>query len=243
MMVIDVFLGLKKLMNDDTKRKDIIEFNYMPIMIALQENKDAKLYFYKKGGYDLVKMLLQKELFTVELKSEIDCNLFSFLQQVSVNDEIIQIEMKDSGILRVSVKLLAKYVEKIFPDLDQPAEETKDNNSEGGSTKDNSRLDESSMDEITMSYKIMEELFELCISASMHPKVRLYIRDKHLILVPIFSKISYNIPKQIDEQYELYSSTLNLFANLFIKELGEKDNELKRSIVKEHSIGLLRTFG
>lgn len=77
----------------------------------------------------------------------------------------------------------------------------------------------------------------------MNSKVRLYMRDKHLLLVPIFGRITNGLSTQIDEEYELYSSVLILFANLFIKEIGEKDNELKRQIIKEHSILLLKTFG
>jgi len=95
-----------------------------------------------------------------------------------------------------------------------------------------------------ISYRIMEELLELLTSTSMNAKVRLYMRDKHHLLVPIFGRITNGLSTKIDEEYELYSSVLILFANLFIKETGDKNNnELKRIIIKEHSVLLLKTFG
>jgi len=77
----------------------------------------------------------------------------------------------------------------------------------------------------------------------MNTKCRIYIRDKPHLLAPIFGLITTGLSTKVEEEYELYSSVLILFTNLFINELHKGGNELKATIIKEHSSLMIKTFG
>jgi len=72
--------------------------------MAITEHSDCKLYFWKKGGLDLIKQIIQRELFTPDIK-EGKHNLFSFMQVILDGDELYQFEAKEAGINRVIIKI------------------------------------------------------------------------------------------------------------------------------------------
>lgn len=221
----------------------IIDFDYTALLMALEEHRDAKLYFFAKKGMDLIKQIVQRELYTPDFRAE-KHNLFSFMQVVLQDDETFLEETKENGIVRVTVKNLSKLADQVFgkstDDDSDPKAAGKENDQNTANSK---KPEKSTIVDESKIYRTMEELFELLTACSMNSKVRLYLRDKHHLLVPIFAKVTNGLALKINAEYELYSSVLNLFSNLFIKETLETGNELKRLIVKDHSEILLKTFG
>jgi tetratricopeptide (TPR) repeat protein len=242
-LVIDTFLELNKHLKDETKMPGIVDFDYTALLMALEEHRDAKLYFFAKKGMDLIKQIVQRELYTPDFRAE-KHNLFSFMQVVLQGDETFLEETKENGIVRVTVKNLSKLADQVFGKSTDEDSDPKASGKENDQNTANVKKPEmSTIIDYGKIYRTMEELFELLTACSMNSKVRLYLRDKHHLLVPIFAKVTNGLALKINVEYELYSSVLNLFSNLFIKETLETGNELKRLIVKDHSEILLKTFG
>lgn len=247
MVVVDIFLELKKHLNDETKKQAIKEFDYGALVMALgkeMDEKDLGLYFYRKGGFDLIKLIMQKELYT-PFARENKYNLFNFLHVVLEENELFQIEAKDCGIIRVAIKNLAKLAEKTFKNTGIPIGDS-DKIPDQKENKDPNQAEETPVaDQIDyfLNYKTMEEIFEILTCCSMNTKCRIYIREKPHLLVPIFGLITTGLSTKIEDEYELYSSVILLYCNLFIHELDRGHNELKATIIKEHSSLLIKTFG
>jgi len=90
MIVVDIFLKLKEHLNDETKRQEIKDFDYGALVTALGKEineKDLLLYFYKKGGFDLIKLIIQKELYNPYTR-ENKYNLFNFLHLILEDIEV-----------------------------------------------------------------------------------------------------------------------------------------------------------
>jgi len=213
-LVVDTFLELKKHINTEKMRDNIANFNYNALLMALTEHKDAKLYFFKAGGLDLVKLIIQKELYNPDFK-EGHYNLFSFLQVILEDDDMYLYETKENGIIRVVIKNLAKLSEKAFKNTGikfrEDEEELNDKENSNPDLAKTKKVADEPADSVV--YRTMEQLLELLTCCSMNAKVRLYMRDKHHLLVPIFGHITNGLSTKIDEEYELYSSVLIIFAN------------------------------
>ena len=65
------------------------------------------------------------------------------------------------------------------------------------------------------------------ISASLHAKVRLYLREKAHIQAPLFTKIIDAAGHNINVEYEMLSSQFTLYSNQFVIETGDKGNGIK----------------
>jgi len=158
-MVIDMFLELKPHLNDSAKKQQIKDFDYGALLTALgkeMNEKDLMLYFYKKGGLDLIKLIMQKELYnpyTVENRY----NVFNFLHVILEDSDIYQVEAKDCGILRVAIKNLAKLAEQTFKSTSVDIEEADKKDTQKENVDPNEGNEQKEKIDVDLNYKTMEE--------------------------------------------------------------------------------------
>ena len=159
MMVIDIFLDLKPHLNDPAKKQQIIDFNYGALLIALgkeMNEKDLMLYFYKKGGLDLIKLIMQKELYNPYTKED-RYNIFNFLHCILEDSDIYQVEAKDCGILRVAIKNLAKLADQTFKSTSVDIEQADKKDVQKENVEPSEGNEQKEKIDVDLNYKTMEE--------------------------------------------------------------------------------------
>lgn len=242
---IDRFLKLGENLEDEKNSEELKNFDYTKLSkISEEQNKILKLYFLRRKGLDLIQRLQKKRMFVLSFR-ENKLDLVNFLHLVCNGDNAFITRLTENQFIRTSIKIVLNNLQQIYP-TDENGQKITEQSNKNQEEKENKNPKKISKLDGETQAKMMteiEELSELLILFTETRSVRIYMRERDYLMVPLFSLLYDNLIYQFETESHVISSLLSLFSNLMVSEVGTQTNDIKDGILELYKSSFFANLG